>query len=301
MIDDVIKIFRELDKTDFRILNGIELGMRNHEWVPVEDLLAFTGMGAGDLEFRLRKLFHNKLVIATSVPYEGYRIYFEGYDALALNALVKSNTICAIGDEIGVGKESVVREAIREPQLAIGDYEPVVVKFHREGRTSFREVKRVRSHLEGKEHFSWIYAARLAARREYDIMKQLYPAVSVPAPLECNRHAIVMEVAGGSVLARTRLEDPEYFLDEILTQIANAWRMDVIHADLSEYNIFVSEDGVQLIDWPQYVNRAHPHAEEFLRRDISNVLTHFERKYGLRRDVDKTCGDVTSGTESVIE
>jgi RIO kinase 2 len=77
--------------------------------------------------------------------------------------------------------------------------------------------------------------------------------------------------------------------------------MDVIHADLSEYNIFVSEDGVQLIDWPQYVNRAHPHAEEFLRRDVSNVLTHFERKYGLRRDVDKTCGDVTSGTESVIE
>ncbi|MDK2892052.1 RIO1 family regulatory kinase/ATPase [Methanohalophilus sp.] len=295
MISDVARIFKELDKKDFRILNGIELGMRTHEWVPVEYLLSFTGFSYGDLEYKLRKLLYYKLVISTHMPYDGYRIYFEGYDALALNAFVKRNVICAIGDEIGVGKESVVHEAIREPELAIGDYEPVIVKFHREGQTSFKSVKRARGHLEGKEHFSWIYAARLAAQREYEIMKKLYPKVSIPTPIDCNRHAIVMEVAKGSILAKTKLGDPAHFLNEILLQISNAYEEDVIHSDLSEYNIFVSTEGVQLIDWPQYVTLVHPHAKDLLLRDISNILNHFEKKYDIHMDAAAVYNDITSG------
>ena len=44
------------------------------------------------------------------------------------------------------------------------------------------------------------------------------------------------------------------FLDGIISQIGMAYLLWVIHADLSEYNIFVYECGVQFIDWPQYVN-----------------------------------------------
>ncbi len=44
------------------------------------------------------------------------------------------------------------------------------------------------------------------------------------------------------------------FLDEIISQIGMAYSLGVIHADLSEYNIFVYECGVQFIDWLQYVN-----------------------------------------------
>lgn len=296
MIDEALRVFKELDSKDFRILTGIETGMKHFEWVPIEDLTKYTKLPLDKLEYRLKKLVRNKLVIRTTQPYEGYQIYFEGYDALALNALVKRKTISAIGDEIGVGKESVIFEAIREPELEIAGVIPVVIKFHREGRTSFKQIKRVREHLGEKEHFSWIYASRLAAQREYGIMSIVYPKVSIPKPFDHNRHAIVMELAKGTLLSKTKVLDPDWYLDEILKQVKIVYSMGIIHADLSEYNIFVSDDGVQLIDWPQYITLEHPHADEILERDVSNVLTHFFRKYGIKRELGEVIDEIKSGT-----
>lgn len=294
MIDEALRVFKELDSKDFRILTGIENGMKHFEWVPMEELNKYTRLPFEKLEYRLKKLVRNKLVVRNTQPYEGFQIYFEGYDALALNAFVKRKSVSAIGDEVGVGKESVIYEAILPPELAIGEPVPVIIKFHREGRTSFKQIKRVREHLGEREHFSWIYAARLAAQREYDIMTTLYPEVSIPKPFDHNRHAIVMELAKGSLLSKTKLIDPEWYLDEILKQVKITYSLGIIHADLSEYNIFASEDGVQLIDWPQYVTPEHPHADEILERDVSNVLNHFFRKYGIKRELDETIREIKS-------
>src|SRR5690606_29800237 len=60
---------------------------------------------------------------------------------------------------------------------------------------------------------------------------------------------------------------------------------------------FVSEEGVQLIDWPQYVILEHPHADEILERDVSNILTHFSRKYNIKRELEKVLEEVKSGEE----
>jgi RIO kinase 2 len=299
MIEDALRVFKELDSKDFRILTGIETGMKHFEWVPIDELNKYTRLPIEKLEYKLKKLVRNKLVVRNTQPYEGFQIYFEGYDALALNTFVKRKSISAVGDEIGVGKESVIYEAILPPELAIGEPVPVVIKFHREGRTSFKQIKRVREHLGDREHFSWIYAARLAAQREYDIMTTLYPKVSIPKPFDHNRHAIVMELAKGSILSKTKLIDPEWYLDEILKQVKITYSLGIIHADLSEYNIFASEDGVQLIDWPQYITLEHPHADEILERDISNVLTHFFRKYEIKRELDETISEIKSGTVKI--
>lgn len=285
MIDEVIKVFKQLDNKDIRILTGIEIGMKNSEWVPVENVMKYTRMTYDNLSFRLKKLAKLKLLSFTNVPYEGYQIYFEGYDALALHTFVQRKTISAIGNEIGVGKESVVLEAIKESELGIGDPEGVVIKFHREGRTSFSQVKRNRGHIGDREHMSWIYAARLAAKREADVISKLYPEVSVPRLIDHNRHALVMDIAQGSLLYKTKLEDPLWFLDEILRQLELAYAKGFIHADMSEYNIFVHEGGVQIIDWPQYVEPSHPHADELLERDISNILSFFKRKYDLEAEL----------------
>lgn len=300
MIDEVLKVFKKIDAKDFRILTGIETGMKHFEWVPIEELNKYTKTPFDKLEYRLKKLVREKLVVRTTQPYEGYQIYFEGYDALALNTFVKRKSISAIGDEVGVGKESVILEAIRQPELAIGKPSPVIIKFHREGRTSFKQIKRVREHIGEREHFSWIYAARLAAQREYEIMTKVYPHVSIPKPLDQNRHAIIMEIAKGSLLSKTKLINAEWYLDEILRQVKITYSLGIIHADLSEYNIFVSEDGVQLIDWPQYITPAHPQADEILERDVSNVLVHFNRKYGVKRDLEEVIGEIKSGA-SLIE
>ncbi|MHB8103372.1 MAG: serine/threonine-protein kinase RIO2 [Methanosarcina sp.] len=301
MIDQTLRVFKELNSKDFRILTGIEIGMKHFEWVPIDELNKYTKLPFDKLEYRIRKLVLDKLVVRTTQPYEGFQIYFEGYDALALNAFVKKKSISAIGDEIGVGKESVIFEAIRQPELAIGGPVPVIIKFHREGRTSFKQVKRVREHIGDREHFSWIYAARLAAQREYEIMNKLYPKVSIPKPYDQNRHAIVMELAKGSLLSKTRLLDPEWYLDEILRQVKITYSMGIIHADLSEYNVFVSEDCVQLIDWPQYITPEHPQADEILERDVSNILVHFYRKYGIKRELNETVAEIKNEAEKSAE
>lgn len=288
MIDEVIKVFKQLDNKDIRILTGIEIGMKNSEWVPVEDVMKYTRMTYDHISFRLKKLAKLKLLSFTNVPYEGYQIYFEGYDALALHTFVQRKTISAVGNEIGVGKESVVLEAIKEPELGIGDPEGVVIKFHREGRTSFTQVKRNRGHIGDREHVSWIYAARLAAKREADVISKLYPEISVPKLIDHNRHALVMDIAKGSLLYKTRLEEPQRFMDEIFRQLKMTYSKGIIHADMSEYNIFVHEEGVQIIDWPQYVEPSHPHADELLERDISNILAYFKRKYELEAELEGT-------------
>lgn len=298
MIADVIKIFRELDSKDLRILQGIEIGMKHYEWVPVEEVLKITKLPYSMLEYRIRALKKKNLVVVTNTPYEGYQIYYDAYDALALNTFVKRGTISAIGDEIGVGKESVVLEAVKEPELGLGEPQGVIIKFHREGRTSFKCVKRVRSHLEDKEHFSWIYAARLAAKREAEVMRRLYPDISVPKLIDNNRHALVMEVAEGDLLYRTKLEDPEWFLDYIIDQLRKVYLKGIIHSDISEYNIFVYDGGVQIIDWPQYVDISHPHADELLERDVRNVLKYFKRKYSLDRGLDDVMDTIKASEES---
>lgn len=284
MLEDISSVFMSLEPRDFRVLTGIEVGMKYHEWVPVEEVSRYTKLDLGQLHYVLKNLGIKGLLKRQTQPYEGYRIYFEGYDLLALNALVKRGSLSAIGEELGVGKESVVYEGLREMVGGLGQ-QPVILKFHREGRTSFKQVKRKREHLDGLQHFSWIYAARLAAKREFEVMQRLYPGVSVPEPVDHNRNVIVMAIAEGGELSKTRVVDPEWYLDMILEQVGLAYAKGVVHGDLSEYNIFVSDEGVTLIDWPQYVEVGDARAGELLERDVGNVLAFFKRKYGVERDV----------------
>jgi RIO kinase 2 len=300
MIDETRRIFKELDSKNLRILTGIEIGMRHFEWVPIEELNKYTKLPFDKLEYRLRKLVQNKLVIRNTKSYKGFQIYFEGYDTLALNAFVKRKSISEIGSEIGVGKDSVIFEAIRQPELAIEKSISVIIKFYRGGKTSFDQITRLNEHMSKGHNFSRIYAARLAAHREYEIMSRLYPKVSIPKPFDQNRHVIVMDLAKGSLLSKTKLLDPEWYLDEILKQVKIIHSMGIIHADLSEFNIFVSEEGVQIIDWPQYITQEHPQADEILERDISNILIHFFRKYGIKRELKEQVNEIKAGANKEV-
>ena len=52
----------------------------------------------------------------------------------------------------------------------------------------------------------------------------------------------------------------------------------LIHADFSEYNMLYWQNKVYVIDVSQSVEHDHPHALDFLRRDIGNVNDFFKRK-----------------------
>jgi len=295
MIDETRRIFKELDSKNLRILTAIEIGMKHFEWVPIEELNKYTKLPFEKLEYRLKKLVQNKLVIRNTKSYEGFQLYFEGYDTLAINAFVKRKSISGIGSEIGVGKDSIIFEAIRQPELAFGKSTSVIIKFYRGGKSSSNQLTRLSEHMDKGKNFSRIYAARLSAHREYEIMSNLHSKVSIPKPFDQNRHVIVMDLAKGSLLSKTKLLDPEWHLDEIIKQVKIIYSMGIIHADLSEFNIFVSEEGVQIIDWPQYITQEHPQADEILERDISNILIHFLRKYGIKRELKEQVNEIKGG------
>lgn len=264
--------FLSLRSEDLILLRAIEAGMRRREWVPIEEISAISRIPASKAEYHLRLLSGRKLVAHTNVPYEGYQIEFAAYDLLALHDLVRRGFVASLGDRLGVGKESVVYEAL--------DDVPLVIKFHREGRTSFSKVRRVRDYLRDRPKVAWIYAAALAARTEFEVMRRLHPSVSVPKPFARSRHAVVMERVAGALLTKTDLDDPAFYLNRILEEIGKAYRLGVIHADLSEYNVIVADD-ITIIDWPQAVGRDHESADELLYRDISNILKYFKRRYKI--------------------
>jgi len=261
------------------LLSAIETGMKTHEWVPSFVISELSGLPSKKVEFLLGQLFEKKLVERESMHYLGYRIDFPAYDLLALSDFVKKGVVSAIGERIGVGKESVVYEGLGEKPLAI--------KFHRQGRTSFKHVRRLRDHLTDKPRVPWLYAAALAARREFAVMQRLYPAVSIPRPVSCSRHALAMEYVSGPALNRVTLSDSMEGLDMILAEVARAFSLGLIHADLSEFNIIIAESGPVIIDWPQAVDADHPHARELLERDLVNVLRFFQRKYGIDLALDE--------------
>ncbi len=278
-MENLAEALSGLSKDDRSLLSAIETGMKTHEWVPPFVISELSGLPVRKVEFRLGQLFEKKLVERESMHYLGYRIDFDAYDLLALSDFVKRGKLSAFGERIGVGKESVVYEALGEMHLA--------VKFHRQGRTSFKHIRRLRDHLTDKPKVPWLYAAALAARHEFAIMEKLYPKVSIPRPVACSRHALVMEFVSGPALNHITLSDPENGLNMILGEVAAARRLGIIHADLSEFNIMVDESGPKIIDWPQAVEVTHPHAQELLERDLVNVLRFFERKYRIEMPLDR--------------
>ena len=283
-MENLAQAFLGLSKEDRSLLSAIETGMKTHEWVPSHVISELSSLPVRKVEFRLGQLFEKKLVERESLHYLGYRIDFDAYDLLALSDLVKRGKLLAFGERIGVGKESVVYEALGETHLAI--------KFHRQGRTSFKHVRRLRDHLTDQTKVPWIYAAALAARHEFQIMVKLYPIVSIPRPFAVSRHVLAMEFVSGPALNRITLSDPENGLNMILGEVGKARRLGIIHADLSEFNVMVDESGPRIIDWPQAVEVTHPHAQELLERDLTNILRFFERKYRIEMPLERALSRV---------
>jgi len=141
-------------------------------------------------------------------------------------------------------------------------------------------------------HVSWLYQSRLAAEREFEALKLVYPCgVSVPEPINQNRHIIVMGIIEGVELYRCpEIQKPREVLDEILLNVEKAYvKAEVIHADLSEFNVILKPDQHTLIiDWPQFVKRDHPDAERLLARDIRNIIRFFSRKFRVKTKLKDT-------------
>ncbi|CAJ0926034.1 unnamed protein product, partial [Mesorhabditis belari] len=184
---DVSKM-RYLEGEHFRILLAVEMGMKNHELVPLPLISSVAKIHRGGVTKSLADLMKIGLVAyERGRKYDGYRLTKLGYDYLALKALCSREVVGSVGNQIGVGKESDVYVG-GDPEL-----NDLCLKFHRLGRTSFRKIKEKRDYHKKRKSASWLYLSRLAASKEFAFLKALAEAgFPVPRPVDVCRHLVVM-------------------------------------------------------------------------------------------------------------
>jgi RIO kinase 1 len=92
-------------------------------------------------------------------------------------------------------------------------------------------------------------------------------------------------------------DEAEELLRQVIRNVELFLYRNVIHGDLSPYNILVWDGQVTIIDLPQAVDpRKNRHARALLERDLHRVCEHFER-FGVRRSADQITADLWTAWE----
>uniref|UniRef100_A0A0K0E836 Serine/threonine-protein kinase RIO2 n=1 Tax=Strongyloides stercoralis TaxID=6248 RepID=A0A0K0E836_STRER len=285
-----VGLLRYLQPDDFRVLLAVEMGLKNHEFVPLPLIATVAGIHRGGTAKTLKELCKYQLVSYESgKAYDGYRLTNLGYDFLALRALRSRETVSAVGNQIGVGKES---------DIYVGgdkDLNDVVLKFHRLGRTSFRKIKDKRDYHNKRHYASWLYLSRLSALKEFTFLGALYTRkFPVPKPIDCCRHLVVMGLVDGVTLSDVgELNDPGVLYDKLMNLIVRLARHGLIHGDFNEFNIMIKKDEEPImIDFPQMISIDHPNAEYYFMRDVNCVRDFFRRRFNYESELAPSMKDI---------
>lgn len=288
---------RYLTADDFRVLQAIELGSRNHELVPTQMIQSIASLKSPSATNRaLGDLAKLKLVARLrNAKYDGFRITYLGYDYLALKLMLQRGSVYSIGTKIGVGKESDV--------YAVSDPEGVqkVLKIHRLGRTSFKTVKNNRDYLKHRQTSNWMYLSRLAAEKEYEFMTVLHNnGFIVPTPYDNLRHCVLMEWIKGYPMKHMK-KYPSYkkLYSDLMNFIMKLANHGLIHCDYNEFNIIIRDEedapnheyGFVVIDFPQCVSIDHLDAKFYFDRDVQGIRDFFAKKFLYSPEHDPTMFD----------
>ena len=200
---------------------------------------------------------------------------------LHINKLLKTGHLDRIEGIISAGKEANV-------YLAYGENNrEVAIKIYKIDSNTSRWM---RNYIIGDPRFKKIphnisKIIFLWASKEFKNLKRAYKAgLSVPEPIHVKNNILIMEYIGFGSIPAPKLKDikfpkePIKLLNEILGFIKNLYQnANLVHGDLSEFNILYHNQKPIVIDISQAVTTHHPKAEVYLVRDIKNVFNYFEK------------------------
>jgi RIO kinase 1 len=164
-------------------------------------------------------------------------------------------------------------------ELAIKIYLTVSAEFRKgmlkyiEGDPRFKGLRRDTRSLV----FAW-------AQKEFKNLEQATAAkVRVPKPIAVKNNVLVMEFIGKNGISAPSMKEqtpknPEKIYKILLTYLKRLYRKaELVHGDLSEYNIMIWKSRPVLFDMSQAVPLSHPLADFLLQRDLKNLNRYFNR------------------------
>ena len=238
-------------------------------------------MDKADRQFA-RQEHENRFLKKRSEDYQVFNNVFDMPTLMTITKMIDNGIIRSVESHFGSGKESKVYLA-RAPDgsfLALKIYLTVSAEFKKRlqyiaGDRRFSETKK------GSRNLISIWA-----KKEFKNLRTAHQSgVRVPAPILVKRNVLVMEFVGdeegnaATTLAHAReISGADY--DRIIDQMAILYqKAKLVHADLSEYNIFKTNEGeIILFDFGSAVDIQHPNSKQFLIRDIMNINKFFEKK-----------------------
>ncbi|MBY6293939.1 serine protein kinase RIO [Nanohaloarchaea archaeon H01] len=247
-------------------------------------------------DWRERWREQSRQMFDTSEAEKAFQNVFDHETSMALLKLYNNQVLDTIYGVIESGKESVIFLADTP------EGERVVLKIYMTRAGNFREMK---NYLRGDKRFRNVKDDRRSViqewcKKEYRNLKKAEKHVNCPKPIAVRKNILVMEFIGEHFSPYPKMKDvepenPQEAYEDTLDAIERLWmNAELVHGDLSEYNILVDGEGRKLwIDFSQGVHIDHPLAEELLRRDIENVANFF-RKHSADTNVQKAFESVIS-------
>jgi RIO kinase 1 len=214
---------------------------------------------------------------------------------LTLRSLMNKKAISVIHGVVATGKESNVYWAQDEEKrdLALKIY-----------RTSTADFRRMREYVAGDPRFKRIKSGSRPliftwAEKEFKNLSTAYEVgVRVPKPHVVEKNVLVMEFIGAGGTPAPRMKDspprnPSVTFRKIIHYVNLLYKKgEIVHADLSEYNILMRR-GPVIIDVSQAVHVSHPSSKEYLKRDLSNITKYFSSLGVPVKGIQTTYEEVT--------
>ena len=215
---------------------------------------------------------------------------FEITTLKVLNKLKNQGLFDKLVGEISVGKEANVYLIEKEGEFRIAKIYRIAVMDFKKLKdyflldTRFNKIKSSRYDL----IFNW-------CRKEYRNLVRCYKnEVKIPTTLGYFKNVIIEELIGNKEIGEVapKLKDKlpkdiEEFFNELLINLKKMiFEAQVIHGDLSEYNILNYKDKPVIIDLSQSIPLNSFRSFELFKRDL-NKLYNFFSKYLDKKMVEK--------------
>jgi len=203
-----------------------------------------------------------------------------------LGKLISDKIIDIVDFPISTGKEGNVFRAVTP------DKKLVAIKIYRVSTSTFKHVSK---YILGDPRFASLRKTKRDviyawAKKEYKNLERLQNIdVNAPKPVTYLNNVLVMQYIGyknkpAPLLKDVVLVNPKEMFDTLISFISRMYReAELVHADFSVFNVLLFRNKPYIIDLGQGVLLEHPMSDEFLRRDICNIVSYFKR-YNLYAD-----------------